>query len=302
MAAQNLRSRRWVWTLNNYTQEDLDHLATLFSNQDRFKYVIYGREEGESGTQHLQGFTIFQRTQRLAYCRSNIHPRAHYEVALGNNQQAADYCKKEGNFVEFGACPNNQGRRTDLVELQEWITQLDAIPSERDIARRFPTLWLRYHGRVGQLIGHLLPEQPLIVGGELQQWQQQLHDDLRLPPNDREIQFYVDYAGNKGKSWFCSYMYTTYPNEVQILSVGRRDDIAHTIDATKSIFLFDVPRGGMEHFQYAILEMMKNRVIFSPKYQSTVKLLNNTPHVVVFCNEEPAMNALSEDRYVVHNL
>jgi len=58
----------------------------------------------------------------------------------------------------------------------------------------------------------------------------------------------------------------------------------------------------MQYMQYAILEQLKNRLIFSNKYQSQMKVLPNNVHVVVFSNEAPDMNALTNDRYKVINI
>lgn len=90
---------------------------------------------------------------------------------------------------------------------------------------------------------------------------------------------------------------TKHSDKTQVLSIGKRDDIAHVIDVSKSVFFFNVPRGGMEFFQYTILEQLKDRMVFSPKYNSKMKFLHKTPHVLVFCNEEPDLTKMSEDRY-----
>jgi hypothetical protein len=87
-----------------------------------------------------------------------------------------------------------------------------------------------------------------------------------------------------------------------LLAPGKRDDLAHAIDVSKSVFLFNVPRGSMEFLQYGVLEQLKDRVIFSPKYESTTKVILQKTHVVVFCNEEPDLTKMSADRYVIRNL
>ena len=84
----------------------------------------------------------------------------------------------------------------------------------------------------------------------------------------------MDPEGGKGKSWFAAYWFGKHSLETQLLSVGKRDDLAHAVDETKRYFFFDVPRGGMEYFQYSILEQLKNRVVFAPKYESTTKILH----------------------------
>ena len=160
------------------------------------------------------------------------------------------------------------------------------LPSIRDIAKEYPVLYLRYSRKLQDLIRHLNPE-PVLEGADsvLRPWQESLHQCLLgAPPDDRAILFYVDEEGGQGKTFFQRFMVSNYPEEVQILSVGKRDDIAHALDDTKRIFLFNIPRGGMEYFNYTSIEQIKDRMIFSPKYDSRTKILTTNPHVVVFCN------------------
>jgi hypothetical protein len=55
----------------------------------------------------------------------------------------------------------------------------------------------------------------------------------------------------------------------------------------------------MEHFQCSVLEMLKDKIVFAPKYHSQTKCLLYNVHVVVLCNEAPNMAAMSDDRYAV---
>jgi hypothetical protein len=74
------------------------------------------------------------------------------------------------------------------------------------------------------------------------------------------------------------------------------------VDESKRIFLFNIPRGQMEYLQYSVMEQLKDRMVFSPKYQSSTKLLRFVPHVVVFCNEAPDMEKMTADRYILKEL
>lgn len=292
-------AKRWCFTLNNYTPAEL---TAIVDSASGFDYLCFGRELGDSGTPHLQGFFILPQKKRLAQVKQlDGLGRAHFEKSRGTPAQASAYCKKDGDYDEYGELPNKQGERTDFEELKEWIKEQPSRPSDRDVAEEFPSLWGRYRSACISFLDLFSPS-PALVNGNLRGWQAAVHARVQEEPNDRDVMFVVDENGNSGKSWLTRYWFTTIPDQIQILSIGKRDDLAYAIDPTKSLFVFDVPRGGMEFLQYTILEQLKNRVIFSPKYDSRNKILMKTPHVVVFCNEEPDRNKMSRDRFKVTHI
>lgn len=97
------RSKFWCFTLNNYTEEDESRIQEVFNS--RADYGIYGREVGESGTPHLQGYIVFKERRRLPYVKAAVGARAHLEVARGTPADSRRYCSKEGSVYEHGELP-----------------------------------------------------------------------------------------------------------------------------------------------------------------------------------------------------
>jgi len=291
-------SSRWCITLNNYTDEDQEKWAIVFTDETVTRYAVYGREQGESGTPHLQGFVVWQQPARITAVKALLGTRIHAEFAKGTSKQAADYCKKDGDFNEYGSFPGAQGRRTDIENFVEWVHAQTDKPNERAIASEYPAIWTKYP-RIVQLVDHIWrPANLLPIGFQLNEWQERLDAQLRLEPDDRSVVFVVDRDGGAGKSMFCRYELTSYPDETQVLKLGKRDDLSYALDESKRVFLFDIPRLGMAMFQYNVVEQIKDQIVFSTKYMTRSKVLNHKAHVIVFCNEAPDMNAMTGDRYI----
>lgn len=92
-----------MFTLNNYTDDDEAAVALLGA-----QYTVYGREVGESGTRHLQGYVYFKAARSMKVLQKKL-PRAHWEIRKGSHDQAREYCIKDGVFEEYGIAPQKSG-------------------------------------------------------------------------------------------------------------------------------------------------------------------------------------------------
>lgn len=130
------------WTLNNWTEEDKAKIASW-----EVQYTIYGEEVGENGTPHLQGYTEFSKNMRLAGLKK-LHNGIHWEERKGTQDQAIEYCKKDGIVTEFGE-KKVQGRRRDLEEVAEAVKDLN-IPM-KDIANKYSATYIKYSNGIEKL-------------------------------------------------------------------------------------------------------------------------------------------------------
>ncbi|AUM61928.1 Rep [uncultured virus] len=95
-------SKYWCYTLNNPAPNYELPPADLWT------YHIYGREVGESGTPHLQGYIEMYKPYTFVSMK-NLLPGAHIEKRQGSGQQASDYCKKDGDYTENGTLAPPRG-------------------------------------------------------------------------------------------------------------------------------------------------------------------------------------------------
>lgn len=152
-------ARNWVFTLNNYSDDEAAALEALGTElPDTLKYLVYGRETGEEGTPHLQGYASFSKRTTLARVKRIVGSRAHVEVARGTPKQASDYCKKDGDFKEYGTCPAGKGARTDLQQVVEACKRGDSL---KRLAEDHPAAMLRYGSQLVKMKGLYPPQKDI---------------------------------------------------------------------------------------------------------------------------------------------
>lgn len=114
---QRNRCRGWCGTLNNYTESDYDGIKQFM--EGCCTYGVIGKEKGESGTPHLQIHAEFKSEKSLNVLKK-VHTKVHWEMRKGSIDQASDYCKKDGDFIEIGT-RGNQGKRNDIENVREMV-------------------------------------------------------------------------------------------------------------------------------------------------------------------------------------
>ena len=123
--------KNWCFTLNNYTDAELQAVKEVDC-----KYIIFGEEEGEAGTPHLQGFIVFNKVKRLSGVKKIID-RAHWEPSKGSSDQNITYCSKDGKVFSKGEQPKSRKEQGD-DEKERWqharemakAGNLDDVPAD----------------------------------------------------------------------------------------------------------------------------------------------------------------------------
>lgn len=286
------RAKYWCFTVNNPTTDERAKIVAL-EDEDAVEYLVFGNEVGESGTPHLQGFVAFSTRVRLTQVKQSVSARGHFEVAKFP-EKAADYCKKDGDFVEFGVLTLKKGKRSDLDAFKDDVKI--GVLTVKELREAHSDVFAKYSQFCTQYIqdnNSVLSVEAHVLYG----WQESLFQELKTEADPRQIMFCVDLVGNSGKSWFCHCVSGLLSN-VQVLLPGRKADMCMMVELDAKIIFVDATRSKQgEYILYDFLEELKNRYIFSSKYHSVLKCLKSTPHVVVMMNEFPDMFKLSMDRY-----
>jgi len=148
------RSRGWCFTLNNWDGTSLGILQTRFEAGNPV-YVCWGKETGESGTPHLQGYARFRDAIGLSGVRKLLET-AHWEPRKGTEPQAIAYCEKDGDFTELGdrAAP---GKRTDVTSFLACVRE---GAGALELSESHPLEFVKFHRAAEVLRGGMgIPRQ-----------------------------------------------------------------------------------------------------------------------------------------------
>lgn len=290
-AARNKPLRRVCWTLNNYTDAEwkalCDHPAT--------SYGIIGKETGDQGTPHLQGYWELKKRTRFNSVKKLLGRRVHLSEANGSGEQNRTYCSKDGDFIEWGEIRGaNKGKRNDLEELRQairegkdelWIAEnVNAYARYPNFYVKYKELWMR--SQQGEMSLTLRP------------WQESLVKIVKEAPHPRTVHWYWDQKGATGKTTLGQYLVRNLG--AAYFSSGKYSDMAYAYNYEKIVVL-DFARTTADYVPYGFMEQLKNGMLWSPKYQSIRKQFPS-PHVVCFANFPPQKEKMSLDRWHVVEL
>lgn len=125
-------SIRWCFTLNNYTEDEYSAIVSIIRG-NKLRYGIMGKEVGDSGTPHLQGYVEFKTRNRPMSVFDN--KRIHWEKAKGDKESNIDYCSKED--LEPFVYDINPKFIQHIEKLYDWelelIEKLKGEPNDREI-------------------------------------------------------------------------------------------------------------------------------------------------------------------------
>lgn len=140
--------RHVCFTLNNPGDADYERLYTLCVDATRVRYAIVGLETAPStGTQHFQGYISFTGTRSFNSIKGLIGERSHLEAAKGSAEQNQTYCRKEGDYEEFGVLPS-PGKRSDL---ESAIALIKGNKRMAEVAEEYPVVFCRHFRGLGEL-------------------------------------------------------------------------------------------------------------------------------------------------------
>lgn len=190
------KSRGWCFTINNPCWTDEIDLEQL---QGKSEYLVYGKEEGENHTPHYQGYVRFKHPTTLNRV-SQLLPRAHIEKQKGTAIQAAEYCKKDGDFKEFGEPPKSaaaNGARTKEM-WRKVIAYAEAGDVER-IRDEYPHVFFLHFKRIEQL---RLRQLGVMPGDLSNEW---WVGETGTGKSRRLWELYPDHYGKQLNKWWDGY-------------------------------------------------------------------------------------------------
>ena len=129
---------KWCFTLNNYTEKEHSSIVSLLESSSIYFYVI-GKETGEKGTPHLQGFIglkdskkKFRMTKFEELCVRDGKKCMRCFGAEGDRFQNLKYCSKDGDFVTNIVLPKQAKVYTDWDDYPWALKLIDILKEEPD--------------------------------------------------------------------------------------------------------------------------------------------------------------------------
>lgn len=136
---EKFKTRNWCFTINNYTEQELEQMEHLENCK-----MVFGKEVGENGTPHLQGYIQFPTPRTLSGVKKLTSKRIHLEPSYKGQVANVRYCTKEQEVVRNDFPSIQQYTGGDLPSescLYPWQRSLNEIILEKKKTNR-QIIWI----------------------------------------------------------------------------------------------------------------------------------------------------------------
>ncbi|QKI28851.1 Rep [Pittosporum tobira alphasatellite 1] len=253
-----VKSTNWVWTCN-FKDGIFPNVAFT---SDCIQYAIWSHEK--ESCDHLQGYIQMvkqmTRNQVLKIFKDSVsrYCDVRPQRAL-NNDEARNYCMKEATHV---AGPWEYG---SYIQKGSNKRKIDAILDDPSNEAVDPRLYRRAMAAKVSAEEHAYVLENAFPF-DLRPWQEALMAKLSEEADDRTIYWVYGPDGAEGKSQFAKYLGLN--DQWLYVPGGKSSDLMYMYCKKPTAHLIvDYPRVAEGYLNYAFLEQIKNRVIFSPKYE-----------------------------------
>lgn len=255
------KCRKWCFTLNNWTEKEY---LTLLTQLTQHKYIV-GKEIGEKGTPHLQGYIECKNAIRFETLKK-WNDRLHIEKCKGDRKSNLVYCSKDKDY-------ETNFNMSEIIDKKMYVLEQEYKN----------VVWKPYQDDILKLLGDK-PDSRKI------NWYWEENGNVGKSFLCKYIALkYDNVIISEGKK---DNVYN------QILSLYNSENY---IIEKPIICILDISRHNQDYINYGCLESIKNGMIYSGKYEGG-QCYFTTPHIVVFSNEEPDYSKWSSDRYNVVNI
>jgi len=255
-------NKRWCFTLNNYTTDDI--VALGFILQAECSKYAFKKEKGKEGTNHLQGYFVLNKKRRLTAIKAlgDSLNRCHLEICKGSDLENELYICKQDTSIDC------------VIYQYGYIKQLNLIQSLK-------------------VITELRPFQKLVMECIDIKDDRKIHwvFDAEGGKGKTQLMKYIDYhkhaiccSGGKDSD-----IYNLFWNYIggKAKNVGALNNL--------DCFVYNVARNHTFK-QYTLLENIKDGFLTNSMYECGTMNFNS-PSVVVLANHRPDMEAMTGDRW-----
>lgn len=147
-------SRRVCFTVNNWTEEVLEAILEY-----KWRYVVCGKELAPTtGTPHLQCYGEFFKPS--TYKKLAKKWKATFVEAKGTGEQASEYCKKEGDYVEKGELGSVAMVNGGKIEQERWARNIKMAEEGKleELKMVDPNAYTRCYGTYQRMCQDAMPE------------------------------------------------------------------------------------------------------------------------------------------------